>query len=187
MEAKAGTSGILLVPVIVCVNLQLNQRVVCSASTLTCFHLQASLLLLPAPTKVRFPFHFSNSPFPGIGFETVRLIAKTGVTVFLGARDKDLGETAARKLAAEKLDVRFVELDVTKVCFCFSIALTVALRRLNRSRQLANTSQTLLVTGPTCFSFSFAHVCFIVKVVWICSSTTQASRQPPSKAPSSSA
>jgi len=49
----------------------------------------------------------------GIGFETARFIAKAGVTVFLGARDKTRGEEAVRKLQADKLDVRFVQLDVT--------------------------------------------------------------------------
>jgi len=50
----------------------------------------------------------------GIGIEIVRLLAKSGITVFLGARNKDLGEAATRSLAADKLDVRFVQLDVTK-------------------------------------------------------------------------
>ena len=50
----------------------------------------------------------------GIGFAVERELAQCGVTVFLGARDPQLGETAARTLANDKLDGRFVRLDVTK-------------------------------------------------------------------------
>jgi len=50
----------------------------------------------------------------GIGIEVVRALAKSGMTVFLAARNKALGEAATRSLVADKLDVRFVELDVTK-------------------------------------------------------------------------
>jgi NAD(P)-dependent dehydrogenase (short-subunit alcohol dehydrogenase family) len=44
----------------------------------------------------------------GIGFETARRLANLGHTVYLGARDRERGETAARQLG-----VRFVQLDVT--------------------------------------------------------------------------
>lgn len=50
----------------------------------------------------------------GIGFATVRELGAQGVTAFLGARDPVRGQEAARALAYEKMDVRFVELDVTK-------------------------------------------------------------------------
>lgn len=49
----------------------------------------------------------------GIGFETARLLAQKGYTVWLGARDKERGEKAAELLKKEKLDVRFLPLDVT--------------------------------------------------------------------------
>jgi NAD(P)-dependent dehydrogenase (short-subunit alcohol dehydrogenase family) len=49
----------------------------------------------------------------GIGFETGRQIARTGVTVLLGARTAELGEKAAATLVAEGLDVRFLHLDIT--------------------------------------------------------------------------
>lgn len=44
----------------------------------------------------------------GIGFETARLLGEQGHTVLIGARDEQRG-----KAAAEKLNARFVRLDVT--------------------------------------------------------------------------
>ncbi|WP_405484198.1 SDR family oxidoreductase [Nocardia sp. NBC_00511] len=49
----------------------------------------------------------------GIGRETARRLAATGMTVLLGARDIQRGEQAAAELAADGLDVRFLHLDVT--------------------------------------------------------------------------
>jgi NAD(P)-dependent dehydrogenase (short-subunit alcohol dehydrogenase family) len=49
----------------------------------------------------------------GIGFATARAFAHTGHAVFLGARDTDRGTAAAATLAADRLNVRFVRLDVT--------------------------------------------------------------------------
>ncbi|MET7768060.1 SDR family oxidoreductase [Nocardia sp. NPDC005366] len=49
----------------------------------------------------------------GIGFETARLLAATGMTVLIGARDTDRGKNATARLAAEGADARFVPLDVT--------------------------------------------------------------------------
>jgi NAD(P)-dependent dehydrogenase (short-subunit alcohol dehydrogenase family) len=49
----------------------------------------------------------------GLGLETVRQLAARGLTVWLGARDPELGRTAAEKLAGDGTDVRFVQLDVT--------------------------------------------------------------------------
>jgi NAD(P)-dependent dehydrogenase (short-subunit alcohol dehydrogenase family) len=49
----------------------------------------------------------------GLGLETARQLAARGWTVWLGARDPELGRPAAEKLAAEGADVRFVQLDVT--------------------------------------------------------------------------
>lgn len=50
----------------------------------------------------------------GIGYETVRLLAGGGLTVWLGARDGERGRKAAGELAGAG-DVRFVRLDVTDV------------------------------------------------------------------------
>jgi len=49
----------------------------------------------------------------GIGFATARELGARGLTVFLGSRDAGRGQEAARTLAAEKMDVRLVGLDVT--------------------------------------------------------------------------
>lgn len=50
----------------------------------------------------------------GIGLEVARQLGQAGFTVLLAARDLGKARAAAEKLAAEKLDVRPVELDVTK-------------------------------------------------------------------------
>lgn len=49
----------------------------------------------------------------GIGYEICKQLGKKGYTVLLGARSPDKGEAAAKKLAAEGLDVHFIKLDVT--------------------------------------------------------------------------
>src|SRR6201999_647423 len=48
----------------------------------------------------------------GIGFETARQLGKKGIAILLGARDLAKGEEAAKKLAAEGVDVHAVKLDV---------------------------------------------------------------------------
>jgi NAD(P)-dependent dehydrogenase (short-subunit alcohol dehydrogenase family) len=48
----------------------------------------------------------------GIGFETARQLAQLGFTVWLGCRDQERGELAAKELADDG-DVRLVRLDVT--------------------------------------------------------------------------
>ena len=50
----------------------------------------------------------------GIGFEVARGIAKAGYVVLLGARNPTTGREAVDSLRNERLDVRFVELDVTR-------------------------------------------------------------------------
>lgn len=49
----------------------------------------------------------------GIGLEVVRQLAEKGMTVVLTARDEAKGEAAARELADEGLEVRFLKLDIT--------------------------------------------------------------------------
>jgi len=51
----------------------------------------------------------------GIGFEAARGIAKAGYIVLLGARNPTTGREAADSLTRERLDVRFVEVDVTRM------------------------------------------------------------------------
>jgi NAD(P)-dependent dehydrogenase (short-subunit alcohol dehydrogenase family) len=48
----------------------------------------------------------------GIGFETVRQLAKAGVHTILASRDSAKGAAAAQKLKAEGLDVEMLALDV---------------------------------------------------------------------------
>jgi NAD(P)-dependent dehydrogenase (short-subunit alcohol dehydrogenase family) len=50
----------------------------------------------------------------GLGREIARGLAAEGMTVFLGARDRERGEAAAKELGAGGADVRFLELDVTE-------------------------------------------------------------------------
>lgn len=50
----------------------------------------------------------------GIGFEIARQLGQAGFVVLLGAREVSKARTAAETLVKEKLDVRPVELDVTK-------------------------------------------------------------------------
>lgn len=50
----------------------------------------------------------------GIGLAIARELAKTGMTVLLGARDKALGEQAAAQLRDEKLDARFLHIDLVR-------------------------------------------------------------------------
>jgi NAD(P)-dependent dehydrogenase (short-subunit alcohol dehydrogenase family) len=50
----------------------------------------------------------------GIGFEVARQVGKAGVIVLVGARNAELGRAAEKKLKAEGVDARHVELDVTK-------------------------------------------------------------------------
>jgi NAD(P)-dependent dehydrogenase (short-subunit alcohol dehydrogenase family) len=48
----------------------------------------------------------------GLGFETARQLAQNGFKVFLGSRNEERGLAAEKVLLDEKLDVKFVKLDV---------------------------------------------------------------------------
>ena len=61
----------------------------------------------------------------GIGFEVARQLARNGMTVFLGARNAALGLTAAAQLAAENLDVRYIELDLAREATVEAAARTI--------------------------------------------------------------
>jgi len=65
-------------------------------------------------TPSRAPVALVTGANKGIGFEVARAIAKAGYTVLLGARNPTSGREAAAILTGEHLDVRFVELDVTR-------------------------------------------------------------------------
>lgn len=49
----------------------------------------------------------------GIGFETARRLGKQGITILVGARNKDRGQEAVEKLRSEGVDARFLALEVT--------------------------------------------------------------------------
>jgi hypothetical protein len=55
----------------------------------------------------------------GIGFETVRQLAKAGVHTILASRDSAKGATAVQKLKAEGLDVEMLTLDVNDPAMVF--------------------------------------------------------------------
>ena len=50
----------------------------------------------------------------GIGLEIVRQLAARGATALIGARDCGRGEKSANALAADGLDARFIQIDVTE-------------------------------------------------------------------------
>jgi NAD(P)-dependent dehydrogenase (short-subunit alcohol dehydrogenase family) len=50
----------------------------------------------------------------GIGLEVARQLAASGATALVGARDRARGEAAARALVADRLDARFLRIDVTE-------------------------------------------------------------------------
>ena len=58
----------------------------------------------------------------GIGHEIARQLAGLGFTVFAAARDPERGEASATRLREEGLDIRFVELDVTKTATILAAA-----------------------------------------------------------------
>src|SRR5258707_4759130 len=73
--------------------------------------------LVSAGVKVHFmkPVALVTGANKGIGFEVARAIARSGYVVLLGARNPTTGREAAGTLTSERLDVRFVELDVTRM------------------------------------------------------------------------
>ena len=62
----------------------------------------------------------------GIGLAIARGLAKAGLSVWMGARDRARGEEAAKQLQSEGLDVRFLEIDVANEDSVRSAAETVA-------------------------------------------------------------
>src|SRR5437016_3598293 len=48
----------------------------------------------------------------GIGYEVARQLSASGCTILLGARSQTLGKGAAERLAAERLDVRYIPIDL---------------------------------------------------------------------------
>lgn len=63
----------------------------------------------------------------GIGLETARQLGQMGMIVLVGARDRARGEHAAEALRTDRIDARFVHLDVTS-----SSSITDAARAIER-------------------------------------------------------
>lgn len=61
----------------------------------------------------------------GIGFEVVRQLARQGMTVILGARDLEKGQTAAEQLQSEGLNVLPRQLDVSSQASIDQLAVQV--------------------------------------------------------------
>jgi NAD(P)-dependent dehydrogenase (short-subunit alcohol dehydrogenase family) len=72
-------------------------------------------LVEDAMMSSRKPVALVTGANKGIGFEVARALAKSGYVVLLGARTSTTGREAADTLTREGLDVRFVELDVTRM------------------------------------------------------------------------
>jgi NAD(P)-dependent dehydrogenase (short-subunit alcohol dehydrogenase family) len=73
----------------------------------------------------------------GIGFDIARQLGRAGYTVILGARNPGLGRQAAANLSAEKIDVRFIELDLEREGTVQDAAATIA-REFGRLDILVN-------------------------------------------------
>jgi NAD(P)-dependent dehydrogenase (short-subunit alcohol dehydrogenase family) len=68
-----------------------------------------------APSTTRTaPIALVTGANKGIGFEIARQLARRGMIVYVGARDRTRGTTAAEKLQGEGLAARFIELDVLR-------------------------------------------------------------------------
>jgi len=62
----------------------------------------------------------------GIGYAIARGLAKAGMSVWLGARDRERGENAVAQLRDEGLDVRLLEIDVADEASVERAAATIA-------------------------------------------------------------
>lgn len=80
----------------------------------------------------------------GLGFETVRQIARNGVFVLLGARDPDEGRKKAEALQAEGLSVDAIEIDLSRPETIDAAASTI-FERFGRLDILVNNAGILLL------------------------------------------
>jgi NAD(P)-dependent dehydrogenase (short-subunit alcohol dehydrogenase family) len=62
----------------------------------------------------------------GIGYEVSRQLAAEGCMILMGARDPKLGDAAAKRLAADQLDVRYILIDLDN-----SASITAAADRIS--------------------------------------------------------
>lgn len=80
---------------------------------------------MPTPTKKIALVTGANK---GIGRAIATQLAKTGMTVLLGARNAAAGEEAAAQLRTENLDVQFLELDLVQPATVEGAAASIAKR-----------------------------------------------------------
>ena len=83
----------------------------------------------------------------GIGRETARRLAELGMTVLVGARDRERGESAVRSLCATSADVHLVLLDVADEASAARAAADVA-QRFGRLDVLVNNAAIAIGSGP---------------------------------------
>ena len=81
----------------------------------------------------------------GLGFETCRQLAQTGLTVIMGSRNFTKGEAAAKQLIERGLDVIFYELDVSNQSHISRIAHQIE-QRFGRLDVLVNNAAILYDT-----------------------------------------
>jgi NAD(P)-dependent dehydrogenase (short-subunit alcohol dehydrogenase family) len=80
---------------------------------------------MPTPTKKIALVTGANK---GIGRAIAAQLAKTGMTVLLGARNAAAGEEAATQLRKENLDVQFIQLDLVQPATIEAAAASIASR-----------------------------------------------------------
>jgi NAD(P)-dependent dehydrogenase (short-subunit alcohol dehydrogenase family) len=80
---------------------------------------------MPSPNKKIALVTGANK---GIGRAIAARLAKTGMTVLLGARNATAGEEAAAQLRKENLDVQFLELDLVQLATIEAAAASIASR-----------------------------------------------------------
>ena len=83
----------------------------------------------------------------GIGLEIGRQLAAREITALIGARDPERGEEAARGLAADELDARFIQIDVTDPSSIDSAASRIE-RELQRLDMLVNNAGIGIDNAP---------------------------------------
>ena len=83
----------------------------------------------------------------GIGHEIARQLARQGFTVFAGARDPQRGEAGAERLREDGLDVRSVELDVTRAATILAAARLIE-REAGRLDVLVNNAGIVILRSP---------------------------------------
>jgi NAD(P)-dependent dehydrogenase (short-subunit alcohol dehydrogenase family) len=84
----------------------------------------------------------------GIGLEVCRQLARVGHQVFLSARSPDKGRAAVETLAAEKLTVEFLELDMANES-SIKDAVTALGRKIDRLHVLINNAAILMTWQGT--------------------------------------